>query len=47
VALDVEPRSIYRIEGDARWQWQHSVEPTKELRWSITFRERRGVVRGR
>ncbi|WP_244258759.1 alpha-ketoglutarate-dependent dioxygenase AlkB [Cupriavidus gilardii] len=47
VALDAQPRSIYRIEGDARWQWQHSVEPTKEMRWSITFRERRGAPRER
>lgn len=45
VALEVLPRSIYRVEGDARWQWQHSVEPTRELRWSITFRELRGTVR--
>ncbi|MBY4897137.1 alpha-ketoglutarate-dependent dioxygenase AlkB [Cupriavidus sp. AU9028] len=41
VALDVQPRSIYRIEREARWEWQHSVEPTRELRYSITFRERR------
>ncbi|TWG79015.1 alkylated DNA repair dioxygenase AlkB [Cupriavidus gilardii J11] len=46
VTLDVQPRSIYRIERDARWQWQHSVEPTRELRWSITFRERRGQAPG-
>jgi alkylated DNA repair dioxygenase AlkB len=45
VALEVLPRSIYRVEGDARWQWQHSVEPTQELRWSITFRELRRVAR--
>ncbi|MFX7844937.1 hypothetical protein ABTK14_22055, partial [Acinetobacter baumannii] len=44
LALDVQPRSIYRLEGDARWRWQHSVEPTRELRWSITFRERREVA---
>lgn len=41
VALEVEPRSIYLLQGDARWKWQHSVEPTKELRWSVTFRDRR------
>lgn len=38
VRLEVAPRSIYLMEGDARWGWQHSVEPTKELPWSITFR---------
>lgn len=41
VGLEVQPRSIYRMAGDARWKWQHSIEPTKELRWSITFREAR------
>lgn len=41
VSLDVQPRSIYRMAGDARWKWQHSVVATKELRWSITFREAR------
>lgn len=45
LALEVQPRSIYRLEGDARWRWQHSVEPTRELRWSITFRERRNAAR--
>jgi len=24
--------------GEVRWQWQHSVEATKDLRYSITFR---------
>ena len=38
VQLDVAPRSIYQMAGDARWGWQHCVSPTKELRWSITFR---------
>lgn len=41
VSLNVAPRSIYRIAGEARWQWQHCVAPTIELRWSITFRTRR------
>jgi alkylated DNA repair dioxygenase AlkB len=38
IALEVEPRSAYVMQGDARWRWQHSVSPTKELRYSITFR---------
>lgn len=41
VSLEVQPRSIYRMTGDARWKWQHSVVATKEMRWSITFREAR------
>lgn len=38
VQLDVAPRSIYQMAGDARWGWQHCVAPTLGLRWSITFR---------
>ena len=36
--IDLEPRSAYLIRGTARWQWQHAVSPTSELRYSITFR---------
>jgi alkylated DNA repair dioxygenase AlkB len=39
--LDLEPRSAYAISGEARWRWQHAISPTKELRFSITFRTRR------
>ncbi|QRI93008.1 alpha-ketoglutarate-dependent dioxygenase AlkB [Delftia lacustris] len=42
--LSVEPRSIYRMAGDARWRWQHCVEPTPALRWSITFRDARSPL---
>jgi alkylated DNA repair dioxygenase AlkB len=38
IKLTVEPRSIYLLRGPARWAWQHSVAPTKSLRYSITFR---------
>lgn len=40
-ALELEPRSAYLMRGAARWQWQHAVSPTRELRFSITFRTRR------
>jgi alkylated DNA repair dioxygenase AlkB len=36
--LTVEPRSIYLLRGAARWGWQHSVAPTRTLRYSITLR---------
>ena len=39
--LDLEPRSVYVLRDEIRWRWQHSVSPTKELRYSITFRTRR------
>lgn len=38
IALDPERRSAYVMQGDIRWRWQHHLPPTKELRYSITFR---------
>lgn len=38
IRLTVAPRSIYLLRGPARWEWQHSVPPTKSLRYSITLR---------
>jgi alkylated DNA repair dioxygenase AlkB len=40
--LELPPRSLYVIEGDARWHWQHSVAATHEQRFSVTLRTRRG-----
>ena len=37
-AIELEPRSAYSFSGPARWDWQHAISPTKELRHSITFR---------
>jgi alkylated DNA repair dioxygenase AlkB len=41
LSLELEPRSVYLMRGEARWGWQHSIPPTKSLRYSITFRTRR------
>jgi alkylated DNA repair dioxygenase AlkB len=38
LALDLEPRSAYAMRDTARWKWQHAISPTRELRYSITFR---------
>jgi alkylated DNA repair dioxygenase AlkB len=38
VALSLAPRSVYRLVGEARWQWQHRIVPMPGLRYSITFR---------
>ena len=38
VNLDVAPRSAYLISDEARWNWEHSISPGEELRFSITFR---------
>lgn len=36
--VPLEPRSGYVLSGEARRSWEHSIPPTKELRYSITFR---------
>jgi alkylated DNA repair dioxygenase AlkB len=36
--LVLEPRSGYVLAGESRTAWQHHIPPTKELRYSITFR---------
>ena len=41
LTLELAPRSAYILQDDARWKWQHSIAPTPELRYSITFRTRR------
>lgn len=45
IAVDLAPRSIYRLEGEARWDWQHRITPTPALRYSITFRTPRSPQR--
>jgi alkylated DNA repair dioxygenase AlkB len=40
LVLELEPRSAYLLQGEVRWDWQHSVAPTPGLRYSITFRTR-------
>jgi alkylated DNA repair protein (DNA oxidative demethylase) len=37
-ALPLAPRSIYRLAGEARHAWEHSIAPIETARWSITFR---------
>ena len=37
-SLPVEPRSAYLLSGDARHEWEHSIAPGDDLRFSITFR---------
>lgn len=44
VKLPLEPRSLYILGGAARTRWQHSIPPTKALRYSISMRTLRKVV---
>jgi alkylated DNA repair dioxygenase AlkB len=38
VEVPLPPRSAYVLTGAARSQWEHSIPPVKQLRYSITFR---------
>ena len=37
-SVEVEPRSAYLLSGESRWDWEHSISPGGQLRFSITFR---------
>jgi len=36
--LDLPPRSIYHLSGEARHGWEHGIAEMAATRWSITFR---------
>ncbi len=42
---ELEPRSAYLLSGAARTIWQHSIPPTPELRYSVTYRTLRASHR--
>jgi alkylated DNA repair dioxygenase AlkB len=37
-SVHVQSRSGYLLRGEVRWDWQHSIPPVDELRYSVTFR---------
>jgi alkylated DNA repair dioxygenase AlkB len=38
VSQTLAPRSMYLLAGEARTEWEHSIPPVEELRYSLTFR---------
>ncbi|MEZ2332587.1 alpha-ketoglutarate-dependent dioxygenase AlkB [Mesorhizobium sp. RCC_202] len=36
--IEVEPRSVYLMAGPARHDWEHSIPPVADHRYSVTFR---------
>ena len=40
--ITAEPRSAYLLTGEVREEWEHSIPPVAELRYSITFRTLHG-----
>jgi alkylated DNA repair dioxygenase AlkB len=37
-AIELQPRSAYLLDGEARQHWRHSIPPLVSLRYSVTFR---------
>jgi len=37
-AAEIAPRSLYRLSGTARHEWEHSIPPVESKRYSVTFR---------
>jgi alkylated DNA repair dioxygenase AlkB len=38
ISLPVQARSLYVMQGPSRSEWQHSIAPVNEVRYSITLR---------
>lgn len=38
LSVPLSPRSAYLLRGAARNEWEHSIAPVRDLRYSITFR---------
>ena len=36
--IALPPRSLYRLSGEVRWNWEHSIAPIGLTRRSVTFR---------
>jgi alkylated DNA repair dioxygenase AlkB len=39
--VTLQPGSAYLIAGEARTEWEHSIPPVEQLRYSVTFRSMR------
>jgi alkylated DNA repair dioxygenase AlkB len=37
-STEIAPRSLYRLSGPARHEWEHSIPPVEAKRYSVTFR---------
>jgi alkylated DNA repair protein (DNA oxidative demethylase) len=45
--IELPSRSLYVMTKAAREEWQHSIPPVKQPRWSVTFRSLRERASGR
>ena len=45
LTFDIEPRSLYRLSGESRHVWEHSIPPVPAQRYSVTFRTRANAAK--
>jgi alkylated DNA repair dioxygenase AlkB len=45
--LQAEARSLYRMSGEARQVWEHSIPPVEAQRLSVTFRTMTAETKGK
>ena len=43
-SLTLEPRSAYLLRRPVRTEWEHSIPPAEQLRYSVTFRSLKASV---
>jgi alkylated DNA repair dioxygenase AlkB len=43
LSLALAPRSMYVLDGPVRSDWEHSIPPVEDLRYSVTFRSLKRV----
>jgi alkylated DNA repair dioxygenase AlkB len=43
-SITLDPRSLYVMQGPARWEFQHSIREVEQLRYSVTLRTLRKKV---
>jgi alkylated DNA repair dioxygenase AlkB len=44
LSFDVDSKSLYTMQGDARSAWEHSIAPVKTKRYSITLRTLKSTI---
>ena len=42
--VPLPPRSLYRLSGEVRWDWEHSIAPLEATRRAVTFRTLRQTI---
>lgn len=43
ISIPLKRRSLYIISGESRTEWEHSIAPVKQVRYSITLRTLRAA----